>query len=322
MKKLLLLMAAMLALTGCGGGKKEATVKSDKPAALTIENIKVENYLNKGVNKLTFSKAPERVIVIGSGELETLFRLGVEDRVVAVMAQHGYFEIDDQKKLEKMNKLPAGNAPVELLLSYKPDLLITQQCNFREKYLRNTDFWNQRGVATYIPLNTNSPANHEHEETIANEMRFIKELGQIFHKEERANKIVADTENYIAELQKQQKPGPKPKVLVLERFGKILVSYDKTKLAGKIVQIAGGDIPETPAKIGLETILEINPDVIFVVCSDGDHGKCSEYFSQHPGLMNVKAVKNKKVKSIKLGYIYASQIRTIDGIKAIAEGLK
>lgn len=99
---------------------------------------------------------------------------------------------------------------------------------FTAKHFGSTDFWNGRGIATFVPWNTNRPDQHAHVETIENEVRFLRGLGQILAVEDRAEHLIAEIYEVIAAVAAYRQGKPSPRVLVVEDFGKYIVSYDRT----------------------------------------------------------------------------------------------
>lgn len=66
--------------------------------------------------------------------------------------------------------------------------------------------------------------------------------------------------------------------MIIEMLGKNIVAYDSTKLAGDICVKLGADVPSfSSGTIGLETIIEENPDVLFVVKSGGNPEEAADF---------------------------------------------
>lgn len=74
-------------------------------------------------------------------------------------------------------------------------------------------------------------------------------------------------------------------------------------------------------KMVLKTIIEENPDVLFVVKSGGNPEEAADFFRQHAGLQSLKVVREGKVYGISLNYTYNSAIKTGEGIKKFAHGM-
>lgn len=322
MKKIIIFLVMSLlsaALNGCGQNRNNDTNKLNSP--FIIKNINVDNYFVKGENLQVFDKVPQKVVVVGENETETLLELGAAPNIMMAVAQNSRDYAMKKRNWElfqQLPKCPSGYLNMEYITSLHPDLIVAQQCVFIRSRLNNTDYWNQRNVKTLIPLNTNTPSKHIIRETVDKEMQFIKDLGIAFHKEEAAGKIVKSTYGTIENINENNKNYKKPKVMIIE-FLSSIISYDRTKLVGDMVSRIGGDVKETPAVIGFENIIKENPDVLFVVCSHSDYGACITKITDNPALRNLKCIRNKRVYSIPLRFTYGTGCRTEDGLKFMAE---
>lgn len=290
-----------------------------------VKNVRVQNYNALGENISYYDKVPQRVIAVGEQINETLVALGVEQNVICPVRYGNPFYKPEPQYATGYNKIKFQDNVVlnmENVLSMQPDLIISGQVLYADKALKSTDFWNKRGIHTYVSTNANSPTSHNKKETLEQECDFILGLGTIFDKEEEAKKIVADMQQDIAVVKEKTQNMPKPKVMIIEMLGKNIVAYDSTKLAGDICVKLGADVPSfSSGTIGLETIIEENPDVLFVVKSGGNPEEAADFFRQHPGLQSLKVVSEGKVYGISLNYTYNSAIKTGEGIKKFAHGM-
>ena len=228
MRKYLFKMGIVLAILGtvvlsaygrqeAEQGEEERTVQ--RADAVEVENLRIENYFVKGKNIQAFDEVPQRVVVIGETETETLMALGVQDRIAMAFKSS-----DREQNMRPENAARFAEVPqktrayinVEYVSSLRPDFIVAQQWLFTQIRLRDTDYWNQRGIKTFVPYNTNTPSKHIHPETIEKEMQYIEGLGRIFHKEERAAEIVRETQETIREIREKTANEPKPKVMFVE----------------------------------------------------------------------------------------------------------
>ena len=313
------LVAIALTIFGCQGNEKE--INAVHNGTVVVNNINVDNYFVKGANKQTFDKVPERIIVVGENETETLLELGAAPNILMAVAQNKRryaMRQENWKVFQTLKTCPSGFLNMEYVTSLHPDLIIAQQCVFIRNRLDNTDYWNQRGVKTLVPLNTNTPSKHIILETVDKEMQFIRDLGVALRVEPKAEEIIKSTYETIDNVNKNNISFPKPKVMIVE-FISSMISYDRTKLVGDMVSRIGGKVTETPAVIGFENVVKENPDVLFVVCSHADYGECIKKITENPALKNLPCVKNKRVYSIPLRFTYGASCRTEDGLKFLAE---
>ncbi len=312
------LALAAAAAAGCGGNSPAG---EETAGRLQIENLSIDNYFLKGTAVQTFAEIPKRVIVVGENETETLLALGAEDSIALAVAQNSRayaMRPENWEKFQRLNKVKSMYLNMEYIGSQKPDLIVAQQCIFIKNRLKNTQYWNDRGIRTMVPINTNSPSRHVYSETVDREMQFIGELGQIFHKENEARRITDGVYRKIDEVNEKTKDLPKPKVMIVE-FLSTMVSYDRSRLVGDMVSRIGGKVAETPAVITYEHIVKENPDVLFVVCSHQDYGVCIDHILENPALQELPCVKNKRVYSVPLRFTYSALCRTEDGLQFLAE---
>lgn len=80
-----LIIALACSILGCQSLDKQQAKQQDKP--VVVNNINVDNYYVKGPNKQVFDKAPQRVLVIGENETETLLELGAAPNILMAVAQ-------------------------------------------------------------------------------------------------------------------------------------------------------------------------------------------------------------------------------------------
>ena len=308
-------------LSGCSSYSKDSSAQiKQSDRVREVKTLNVAEYSVLGYSIQRFEKNPQRVIADGLGETEMVLAFADPETILAV---YGFYNLHDfvkpqfKEKLNKLHILKQGETNKELILSLQPDLIIAEQCSFVTKSLGTTEFWNKRGIKTYVPANTNSPGKHIVKESIEIEKQYIRDFGIIFGKEKLADMYVKDIEQTLQFFQKRAKNGSKQRVMVVENFGKTIASYDKTKLVGDMVLKLGGTIPETQPILGEEDFLQENPDIIFVVCSDGDRGKCMEFFLRKPQFRTINAIKRKKVYSIELESMYGAGLRVKDGLERI-----
>ena len=317
---------AVLGFSGCGFNSSTDRSIDNSSNNKTVKTVDVDNYTVTGERFLTFDTPPKKVIVSGLEETEMVLAFARTDSICAV---YGYYDLKDfvkpqyKSKLDGLRILQRGQVNTENIMAMQPDLIIAEQCSFVPASLRSTKLWQERGIKTYVPINTNSPTKHLLSEDIETEYAYIADFGKIFNNRELADAIIQDAKDTMSFFEKYGKSqnDSNPTVLIVEQFGKEIASYDKTKLGGKIVTQLGGHIPETAPLIGQEELRAINPDILFVVCSDGDKGKCRTRLISSPIFQELNAVKDNHVYSLELETVYAPGLRIKDGIEKIGLSL-
>ncbi|MDR0561392.1 MAG: ABC transporter substrate-binding protein [Spirochaetaceae bacterium] len=273
-----------------------------------------------------FEKAPERVLAVYQGCIETMIALGLEDRVIASYGLDN--EVKDEWKagFSRMNYVDSSFAPdKETVLLMEPDFIFSWASLFSDTVIGGVEQWNSRGAHTYINANTRRGGSRllEHEYT------DLLNIGKIFNAEEKAQALVqrmkTDVEKTKAAVAAR---GTVPSVAVLGFYDSGIRNYG-LELAGDIVrQLGASPMPSPERFIGKEDLINADPEVIFVeyMPRPGDGGDAVKDVQlakllDDPALASLQAVRNKRVYPIMLGDIYAPAVRAGDGIRAIADGL-
>ena len=322
------LFFGLLIRAGNTGGHWQTTARADAVTAdyapRVIENIEVKNYNMVGRSRSTYLREPDRVLVVGNVLVETMAALGLENRILMAAAYSNPFFEPEPENMSRYWQIPlAGNEQLntETVLMLQPDLIVAGQQPFSDKRIKNTDFWHQRGVHTFLSLNANSPFSYLHRETLEQEYEFLLGLGEIFACEPKTEAMTAAMKQEVQAIKEQSRDCPRPKVMILERLNGQLAVYDDTKLAGDICVQLGARVPHTNQVIGYEDLLAEDPDVLFVVKSGGDPEAAADVFRHMKALRHLKCVENHRVYGIALNYTYNSAVKTKAGIEKFARGL-
>ena len=179
----------------------------------------------------------------------------------------------------------------------KPDLLVGWKSTFTNKMLQTPTFWQARQANVYI---AESSLGAQSALTMDMEYKYIRDLGRIFNRNMEAERLI-------------------------EVQGKHFRLYGHKTLAGNIGASLHADVidTETPS-ISMEDVVEQNPDVIFLIVSDGEYSQADvimNYVLMQPGLQGVNALRNKRVHFLPLLAVYSPGIRLLDGIDIVSHGL-
>ncbi|MFD4600526.1 ABC transporter substrate-binding protein [Streptomyces sp. NPDC058464] len=198
---------------GAVGDASAAAAESGYPVTLT----------NCGESE-KFSKEPGRVVVMNGAsvaEVSTLLALGLGDRIVANQQSYGMSEVAGRAAAIK--KLPTGDVklndaydiPREAMIGLRPDLVLsTTSYGFDEKNgFATRDQLQQVGANTYV-----SPQGCDQDTskmTIADSYTLLRDMGKVFDRSARAEKLVAASEKHIDEVAAKVAGERQPKVMVL-----------------------------------------------------------------------------------------------------------
>lgn len=296
--------------------KENNTVKTIESYYTTISTVDSQR---KKV-EIGFSKVPQRVIANRIYVAETLIALGAEKNILAVNYQNTdrYKEYLPQYKeqADNLRRITFDNLTMEEAVSLQPDFIIGWLTTFDSKGLGTTDFWNKRGVNTYINTTSNGLTKHE---TIEDQEKFILDMGKIFQKEAESKELVDNIETAIKTTINSK--SKYKRVLVLENEGRGFRNYDSDTLAGNMVERLNGQIVSQGRVLSYEEVIKINPEVVFLVYFNKDRLIQLKQIYSIPALNSVNAIKNKRVYPIRLDYIYTPGIRIVEGLKIMRKGL-
>lgn len=338
MKKCLLALGTCLslALTGCAGLDFQVVKENNQALAeqksksytynpehypVTITNLNTKGEPEEQIIK----KPPQRIVAMWQNSIETPLALGLGDRIVVGVGvpDKKYFRKEYQEAYSKIPMSGFRPLDVETTLMQEPDIIIGWQSTFSPKVLRPTDFWHKRGVATFI---ADGASTYHKEKTLAGEWNDILTLGKIFDRNERAQEIVEQMRqeiNFVTEKTKGIKR--KSRALIIEYMGRSVRVYGERTLAGDITRQLNGELlAAKETTIGIEQIVDMDPDVIFVIVCERDYGSEERILGRlldNPALAHIRCVQEKRVHPLHLGTVYAAGVRAYEGIQIIAKGM-
>ena len=274
----------------------------------------------------TYEKAPEKVLAVYQGSIETMLALGLEDRLVATAGLDN--EVPDEMKtaFSETNYLDEFTPSLETVTMLEPDMILSWGSIFADDRLGNVTNWIEKGCNTYINTNTRKGGSR----TLENECTDILNLGMIFDVQDKAEAIVNNIQDVVSKTKEAAgNMEEKPSVLILEPYGEDISNYGEKSLGGDMVTQLGAELANPDASsVGKEDIIAANPDVIFVVYmpyagDDPETVKESQLsaITEDEALQSLNAVKNGRVYPIMLSEMYASATRTQDGLETFAKGL-
>ncbi len=303
----------------------ESGKKTDYPLTITT-------YDSEGNEiQTTYEKAPEKVLAVYQGCIETMLALGVEDHLAAAAGLDNEVPEELKSAFSKVEYLDEFTPSLETVTMLEPDMIFSWGSLFGEKTLGSVKDWVDKGCNTYYSSNTRPGSDTEtRNRTLENEYTDILNIGQIFDVQDKAEAIVADIKSVIDQTVEATKDlEERPSVLVLEPLGDSITNYGASSLGGDMVTKLGAQLANPDAKtVGKEDIIAANPDVIFVVYmpyagDDPETVKESQLavIRDDEALQSLDAVKDGRVVPIMLSEMYASATRTQDGIETFAAGL-
>lgn len=299
--------------------KEETKDKQEQENAHYPVTITTYNWAKEPV-EITFEKAPQRVVAIYQSAIETLLALNQEDKIIAAAYLDDPVK-DEYKEAFSKIKYYEKRPTKEEILGMEPDFITSWHSLFSEKVYGDVKFWHERGINTYMQQNSGVKQPN----TLENEYEDIINMGKIFDAEDKAIEIVENMKAEIEKAKKYVEGKEKVKTVILElgKEGQYRI-YGKDSIGGDIAtQVGANLVAKKNGRIGKEDLIALNPDVIFTVYY-GDlivSEKAVKSIVENPALASISAVQNNRVHPIVLSEVFASGVRTLDGIQTIVKGI-
>lgn len=325
---LLLVFLILFSITACSKSLEVTEIEVDNPdvSDVTIDEdshypvtIRTYNFKKEPVD-ITFENSPEKVLAIYQNSIETLLALGLEDKIVAASGLDHDVKEEYKVAFEDV-KYYDNDLTKEEVIGMGPDFILSWYSLFGEKRLGDIDFWHERNINTYMAQNSGVKSPN----TLENEYEDILNLGKIFNVEDKANEIVDNMKREIEAAKEFSKDNPSVKTVILEVGSDNMYRiYGEESIGGNIATLVGADlVAKENGNIGAEDLVNLDPEVIFTVYFGDVIGEkdAIDNIVNNPSLSSISAVKNNRVYPIMLSEVYASGIRTLDGIISISNGL-
>ena len=129
-------------------GTAEEGTKTEYPLTITTYDYDGNEI------ETTYEKAPEKVIAVYQGSIETMLSLGLEDRLVATAGLDNEVPDDLKEAFSKTNYLDEFTPSLETVTMLEPDMILSWSSLFSDKNLGNVTNWIDKGCNTYYNSNT------------------------------------------------------------------------------------------------------------------------------------------------------------------------
>ena len=227
MKIKLIAAAAVAAICATATACGSATTSADPTDGSTNGASAYPVTITNCGKDYTYAKAPSRVVVMNGGsvaEVSALLALGLGDKIVANAQSYGASEVPG--RADAIAKLPTGDIklndmmdiPREAMIGLMPDFVIsTYDGGFRaEAGFATRDDLAKIGANTYAPESAcGDVGTVSHKPTIEDSYAMLRDFGKIFGVSDKAEKIIADSEERIAAVEKKVKGQPELKAMLL-----------------------------------------------------------------------------------------------------------
>lgn len=256
--------------------------------------------------EVTIIRKPERIISLAPANTEILFALGLGKKVVGITDFCNY-----PSQTEEKEKIGAYNNPnLEKIIELKPDLILASHGN-PPKIINQLEELNYT-VVGLNPKNIND---------IISSMTLV---GQITANDEEAAKLAEEMKKRMEAVlsgTSSLTENDKPRVLYVVWYKPLWTAGSETFI-DELIQKAGGvniagDLSGWP-QMSLETVIEKNPQVIIVGCSE-DQPELIEAVKNESTLYETDAFKDNRIYTINTDIVSRTGSRIVDALEEMAK---
>jgi iron complex transport system substrate-binding protein len=285
--------------------KSIATVCLPLIFVMFLPGISFANQVTDEIGRsINISPSPKRIVSLAPGITETLYALGLGDKIVGVTSFCNW----PPAALKKQRIGGFINPSIEQIVSLKPDLIIATADGNRQDTVRQLE---RIGLPVYVtsPSNTNGI------------LRSINHLGEITARKNAAAKLVRQLQKRLSNIETQIRHKSKPRVFFQIGLEPLITIGGKT-LIHEVIERAGGiniasnDTARYP-RYSPEGIMAGSPDIILFapMANDKEFTAVKIFWQKFEG---VPAVKNNRIYPIDTDLISRASVRIIDAIETMA----
>ena len=286
----LLLIMVIAAATACAGAQFE-------PGTITDD----------AGRQVHLNSAPTRIVSHVPSITETLFALGLGDKLVADSDDCNYPEAAKTKP-----KIGGYYTPnIEEIIAMKPDLVLTD--SYVPELITKLD-------SLGIPLAVVDPKD------INGVLSDIELLGNITGSQKEAEELTSDMKNRIDAIVNTVGNASRPSVFY------VVEATDTTKpwtagpgsFVDALISLAGGENVAASAsdpwiQFNMEELVNSNPDIILVDSSHGTAVISPDQIKELPGWQVMTAVKENRIYTINGDLVNRSGPRIVEGLEEMAK---
>lgn len=200
-------------------------------------------------------QSPERIISLAPSVTETLFALGLGNKVVGVTTFCNYPSAATAK--EKVGDTLRPN--IERIVALKPDVVIASTSSQLETFVKNLE-------AAGVPVYVSNPRN------LKETLDSIQKIGEVAGAADQGKELADVLRARVALVQSRIATQSKPKVFVM-LGAEPLITVGSSSFINDLVAQAGGlsisaDEPGDYPQYSLETVIARQPEVIFLQAGD------------------------------------------------------
>ena len=254
--------------------------------------------------RVDISDNPQRIVSLAPGITETLYEIGLADKIAGVTSY-----CDWPKEARTKPRIGGFTNPsIEKIISLKPDLIIATADGNRKDTVTQLE---RIGLPVYV-------TNPSDTEKI---LKSILHIGEITNRNDAARKLAAKLSKRMDNIAAQIKNKNKPRVFFQIGLEPVITAGHGT-LINEVIGRAGGiniacnDTARYP-RYSAEGIMAGSPDIILFapMANDKEFAMVKKFWNKYG---EIPAVKNKRIYPINTDLISRASPRVFDAIETMA----
>ncbi len=319
----IILIVLALLLAGCNDAPKSGDSDKKDSAETKYPVTWTQNFDGKDV-EFTQKEAPKKAVSMSFATTEMMLALGLEDQMAGTCFKEDEVLPEQQKAYDKVKVLSDKWPSYEVLMAEKPDFVTGWPVPFTKRGIP-ADQLISANVNIFIPQSMISP-----DADLEMNFKDLLTLGEIFNKQENAQKFVDKQTKKLNKIQKKLKGLPEKRVFIFdsedEKPFTVFEGYTTNilKLIGAKNVMSGKGSDQTWGQANWEDIVKENPEYFIIVDysesirNDDDFKGKVDKIKNNPLLKDLDAVKNDRFIKVRLSEITPG-VRTVDALERLSK---
>ncbi|WP_248743038.1 MULTISPECIES: ABC transporter substrate-binding protein [unclassified Pseudomonas] len=277
--------------------------------------------------EVTFKEAPKHAVSHDINMTQMMLALGLKSKMAGYSGVSGWKSVtpEMQSLLDGLPELAAKYPSVETLLNANVDFFFAGwDYGMRVGGDLTPQTLQPLGINVYELTESCAFVMQRPAATLDDTYNDLRNLGEIFDVQDRANALIADMQNQIAEIRKDL-PTEKPRVFLYDSGEDRAMTSGRLGMPQALIDAAGGrnvldDVEASWTRVNWETVVERNPQVIVIVdYSEITAEQKIEFLLKNKSLQSVDAIKNQRF--IVIPYVQATPgIDNVLAVETLAKG--
>jgi len=277
--------------------------------------------------EVTFNEAPKHAVSHDINMTQMMLALGLKSRMAGYSGVSGWKSVTPQMQslLDGLPELAAKYPSVETLLNANVDFFFAGwDYGMRVGGDLTPQTLQPLGINVYELTESCAFVMKRPAATLDDTYNDLRNLGKIFDVQDRANALIADMQNQVAEIRKDL-PANKPRVFLYDSGEDRAMTSGRLGMPQALIDAAGGrnildEVEASWTRVNWETVVERNPQVIVIVdYSEITAEQKIEFLLKNPALQSVDAIKNQRF--IVIPYVQATPgIDNVLAVETLAKG--